>query len=955
MDNVILDVVLGLVLIYLVMALLVTKLQEVLVGQLFSDRTRNLHKMLDEATGNDPTLKAQVLANPLIFALSRGDQPSRTGLRPKGPSAIPPDLFARTVLVELYHDRGNHPSTRFTPSQFVTQMGAGQPGRIWGTLRSLVSGHEANWTSFEQALADWYKAIGDRADGWYQRSAQSWSLVIALALALILNADSFRLAERLANEPDLRRSLSTLAQNLNASLQQEAAQEQGDAARKAAAQATQAALAPDRRAEQALNQAAALLTATYFRHQDVATFDPNVASIGEGTKEGLTQRCASAQTNSKELLSGTRDAKSHVFLSNPITWLYLMQSLQTQIKIFRRPMDSGETSDKASLKRSVNPTQIHDCIANLSGWVALASQRPGKDSAAQDSLREASTQLSRAADAMLEVLQDQGAPTSFKALFLLDPDTFLRCNEEANISRDGLRQCVLAGQNGRVNLPLGWTQVNRRQGFCHIEQPKKLLPTTTTVRAEATSASGATVSTVTTVTASTPELETGASGWMADFLCGAERGFDGNPALRLSPMRIVGPSGWEFLFFLIGAFITALFVALGAPFWFDLLGRVVKLRAAGGKAREDALSTPDGGGGSGSSARGTGGQGGPGGASGSDGTAPFSEARNELERILPVGDLIALQGALGVERTGRWDAMTRQSMALKSQQLGLGGSDELSNQLYAALMGQSLSGLKVFQPPTSRLVLRAPDARAGTVAAQLMKLLDFEGRVPTTLTTVTDDVRALAVLWRYKQQASLPVHERPIVNDARIKHRLDDITPAEMAAIQAQASASPLVKLPRETPSWLDWALGELGQAEACEPAAGSRDMSNPRILEYLKAGGAPNASESTAWCAAFASWVLQRGQVPNAPAQVSSQFFGGPHCTFATRIWTEGMPWNPTQIQAGDIVTLDEKRDGKGIHHVGFVLTAHPEGVWAISGNWGNQVKIDLFKLATLVDVRRV
>ena len=948
MDNVILDVVLGLVLIYLVMALLVSKVQEVWVGQLRAGRTFHLHRMLLQAVGLDEELKKRVLNNPSIFALSSGKEPGeqRGGWlgTASGPSAIPPDLFARALLAELFDDKKhNHPSVRFnSPDAFVAEMGSGKSDRIWGTLRGLLAGTEGNWPRFEAAVANWYKAIGERADGWYQRSAQTYSFWIAFALAAMLNVDTFHLADRLANEPELRRSLSTVAQNVQALVTQERAQERGEAARELTAPA--ASLPPDRRAEQALNQAAALITSTYFRNGDVASFDPNAAELsssqsqksksGSSTEQrkgtALIKECVNATMDQAQITNSAEVRKGKIYLSNPINWVYLLPTLQAELRSLRNPERAGVSSDWSA---------IHDCLANLSGWVALTAQRPSKDSAAQDNLRQAATELNRAGDALLELLQDRAGQASFAQLFLIDPKSFQRCSEDGTTGKEGLRRCVLASQTGLISLPLGWTEANRRLSFCHVNHLPPGEP---------------------------PPAESGLD------LCGSTRYFAGNRALQIRPMIIVGPGWFEWLAFGIGLFVTAFFVALGAPFWFDLLGRVVKLRAAGSKARDDALTSPPGpqGGGSGAADADA--------KPSSEGTAaaPFSLARNDIERGLTANERIALQGALRVERTGEWDKPTRQQMAIENSKLGLGSLDELTHQLFVSLLGRSPAGFAPFQAPSSGLKLHAADSRCGPAASALMVALDFPSRIDPLPTTMDDELRALAVLWRYKSQAATePVpHRRPVKARADRKHDLDDIDPAELANILALSASSPPTKLPRETPAWLDWALGELGQAEAGDGTTPTTvAASNARILQYLAAAGFPNSPESTPWCAAFATWVLTRhnasltaGQTPAAvPSQdrALAASFGSPAGRpFGTAVWAQGGPvaW-PTGVLPGDVVTFrlaqgtrGLKSGQQGVNHVGFVLEVDASGTWVLSGNFSNRVGIDHFPVASIDEVRR-
>ncbi len=217
MDTVILDVVIGLVLAYLVLALLVTKVQEMLVGQLGTSRKHTMHDMLDEALQRDAGLKIALLQNPLISALYKGTDSSKGTLRANGPSAIPSDLFARVLLVEVFKDgKNNHPKEKFeTPLLFVQSLDASTRTaneKVLGVLRALVAGHEKSWPEYEAAIAEWFDQVGERANGWFQRKTLLWGLGVSLLLAAVLNVNTFQLAQRLAGDPDLRRSFVALAQ-----------------------------------------------------------------------------------------------------------------------------------------------------------------------------------------------------------------------------------------------------------------------------------------------------------------------------------------------------------------------------------------------------------------------------------------------------------------------------------------------------------------------------------------------------------------------------------------------------------------------------------------------------------------------------------------------------------------------------------------------------------------------
>lgn len=943
MDNVILDVVLGLLLIYLVLALLTTKVQEMYFGQMRSGRTRTMHKMLLEAVGHDSGLKDRILANPTIFALFEGDQKAGKPslMSAKGPSAIPPDLFARALLVELYDDpQQSHPSKVYTPEAFIRNKapakpaGTGQPGSVWSTLRALLPGHEADWPGFEAAVSHWYKAVGERADGWYQRYAQNRSFWVALGLALLLNADTFVISDRLANDPELRRSLSTIAQNVNSLFQQEQAQQRGETD---TATAPPAAAPPDARAERALGLAANQIIAAYFNHEEVAKFDANFAKLSGDKQTALIIQCAAATTDTELIRDTNRQPARNVFLSNPINWLYVVTTLGAEIDILRRPPKSNPEEDRR--RNDIHLEDSYDCLARLHGLVSMVANRQATDSNARTNLNEAVVQLKLALTAMREWLQDSSMPLSFTRLFQTDPEAFIRCAQDPSVARENLRQCVQAAQTGRVILPLGWGEANRRLSLCKVEVEN--LPALATRSATAP------------VVQAKPSLPPSST---SDGLCGEFRRFDGNAALRLPRMQLVGPDAWRWVGLLFGLLCTALFVALGAPFWFDVLGRVVKLRAAGSKAKEDALATPDDGGASKNS--------GSRGASDDGGPQPFANERNELERVMSVPDVLALQAVLQVPRTGKIDKATRNGIEVISPKLGLPVTDEVTLVLFQQLAGRMPEGLGSLDSPSASMKLGVDDVRSPDAAQELMRLMSFPNRIaPPPPQKVTDDMRALAVLWRYKREvaAGKALPNLDLVTEAKTRNKLDEISAADVSLL-LDSKTPPVPAFARESARWMDWALGELGQAEAQAPPAQTRSASNQRILEYFAACKDLVSTESTPWCAAFASWVLQRHDVydqgqPPVPRSTSSKFYGGPGSTFGTPIWKRNDPWPPGPAAAltavGDVVTLAQEAPGN-VDHVGFLVASDNGHVWLLSGNFSNRVGVDKFPIAQVEEIRR-
>lgn len=883
MDNAILEVVLGLLLIYITLAILVMKVQETIAGRWLRRRVSTLNALLDEALGHSDDLKKKLFANPLIFALSPGTSPASEGkLRDSGPSNIPPDLFARALLIELNNDgQHGHPAERYaTPTAFVADK-ASAPGasteKVWGSLRGLLAANEASWAGFEAAIARWFAAIGDRSDGWYQRESQKWSLRLSLLLAILLNVDSFYIAEQLSISPDLRRTLASLAETVNARFAQDVA---ANGATGAVSGSPNAVVRPEVRVSAGMADAITRLNYAYFNDKSIASFLFDQINLTKTT----------AKTEEKVACAGMMEAPAKnehpYYLSNPRTWLVVLPRLLSSIE----DQQVGKHAD------SVVETLREDyrCLSAVSSWVRSAITASA-DAGVQKTMREAAVALESAKSGLLELIENKRPTQTMQALFLADPEVFTACANAPGASRSSVQQCVARSALGQVRLPLGPFASNLRQQFCR-------------------------------------PIELAAQDKVPDapWWCTADS-FKGSQALGIPQLALVSKGFPVYLFWFLGCVVTAFFVALGAPFWFDVLGKVVNLRAAGrdrdsndeqlrgqGSAPLAAPAASPA-----SAAEPAAGRGSP---------APFSLARNDFEDQLVSRDIIAVQQQLGVAASGVLDAPTRAAIAGFTREQGLEASDELSFMVFERLVRRNPVNVPVARPG-GRLLLGEVHELVQPLAHNLMALLDFKQRIAGSETRFSADLRALSVLYRYKKEAPRAVHERAVFEQAlHNPAALDEIDPALLSEILSFTGSRP--SLPREPAPWLDWAIGELGQREKnCT----QREGSNPRIIEYLDSAEANggNGGDHTPWCAAFVAWTLNshnalpgKGRVVAAPPQKETRLAAS---------W--GAPWGQEVASIkdalpGDVVTfiLDP---GKGVHHVGFLLEVDPQGnLWVLGGN---------------------
>lgn len=166
------EVLIGLALVYLLLALVVTALTE-WSSSLFRLRSRNLRKairqMLDGAVEGANT--SRFFDHPRIIALSEGR---------RLPSYIPSKAFAEVVtdLVKPATD-GSTPAAAAIP---------------------ILTGKGVTLEGVEERFLD----TMNRASGWYKRTAIALSIVWSIVVVVAANADTLEIAHRLWESPSLR-------------------------------------------------------------------------------------------------------------------------------------------------------------------------------------------------------------------------------------------------------------------------------------------------------------------------------------------------------------------------------------------------------------------------------------------------------------------------------------------------------------------------------------------------------------------------------------------------------------------------------------------------------------------------------------------------------------------------------------------------------------------------------
>ena len=187
----VLDVVIGLAFLYLLFALSCTTLNEVIAG-LFNKRAQMLRDAIEHLLG-DKDLANAVYQHPAIVSLARPSK--KPGSKP---SYIPKERFA-AVLVD--HLTGQSPVTDSAALNDGIQK---QPKILSQQLQVLYQLSKGDPDEFRARAADWYEEVMDRVSGWYKRSVQHQTYVMAILLVVFLNLDSIALFNRLWSDSAFR-------------------------------------------------------------------------------------------------------------------------------------------------------------------------------------------------------------------------------------------------------------------------------------------------------------------------------------------------------------------------------------------------------------------------------------------------------------------------------------------------------------------------------------------------------------------------------------------------------------------------------------------------------------------------------------------------------------------------------------------------------------------------------
>lgn len=263
--SVALDVVIGLVFIFLLYSLFATIINE-FIATILGLRARNLHEAIWRMLENDQTEEGQdTLQNkqkkiPKIFRRKDGmlldkfyDQPTIKYLAANKlfsqPSYINPSDFSKTILdlLKKYGSGSNdlerikdilvNPSERMdrvkAVSKIINENAAMDDvqkieeikkvveqkekktllvqGETREHIKSLLNDAQEDLVKFKVLLEEWFDNTMDRAVGWYKRQTQFILLLIGFFLAALFNVNTIQIVSKLSKDKDAREQLVQMA------------------------------------------------------------------------------------------------------------------------------------------------------------------------------------------------------------------------------------------------------------------------------------------------------------------------------------------------------------------------------------------------------------------------------------------------------------------------------------------------------------------------------------------------------------------------------------------------------------------------------------------------------------------------------------------------------------------------------------------------------------------------
>lgn len=232
-NSVVLEIVIGLIFIYLLYSLLATVVQEIIStnfslrakvlenaisrmledGNKFRFRLKGLVSLFFPSRKQEDTMGPSKLfyCHPLIYYLGESKKSK--------PSYINKGTFAK-VLIDLLRGEKARPGMDL---KTLIQQSLDEGKTAWGKvqideqtliyLNSIWTDANGDIEKFRIYIENWFEETMARASGWYKKYTQLILLFIGLGIAIVFNVDTLEIVNKLEKDPEIREQLVQQADN----------------------------------------------------------------------------------------------------------------------------------------------------------------------------------------------------------------------------------------------------------------------------------------------------------------------------------------------------------------------------------------------------------------------------------------------------------------------------------------------------------------------------------------------------------------------------------------------------------------------------------------------------------------------------------------------------------------------------------------------------------------------
>ncbi len=196
LDHPVVDVALGLALLYSVLSLVASVVKE-WVSTLLSLRAKNLRKGIGTLIGDD--YAQRLYGHPLVSTLAKDK---------KKPSYIGADTFASALVDLLAQDEDGNPVVAMgdEAAKLVDRVGA--DSALKPPLRALTNLGAETVDDLRRQVAGWFDEGMNRVSGWYRRQTQLIIFAIGAVVAVSANASTVHVVQDLWRDDALRYAIA---------------------------------------------------------------------------------------------------------------------------------------------------------------------------------------------------------------------------------------------------------------------------------------------------------------------------------------------------------------------------------------------------------------------------------------------------------------------------------------------------------------------------------------------------------------------------------------------------------------------------------------------------------------------------------------------------------------------------------------------------------------------------